>query len=1073
MVRTVYTEGEKMNNLKKWARKIGASFLALALVVSIVPNLVWAIETAGEEKKPERATELVEVFSPSGKLHHEEVDTSSFVDFSDAARAKRGEVTQIAETYNFATRELVNNGSDSENYCILICGDGYTAGEQDKFLQQAQRMANYFMERSPFNESNIRNKINIRAVCTVSNASGTSLDPNAPYDTFFKATFNNNGIERLVCVHDYDRVWNIVKQYMPECVCPIVVCNSDKYGGSGGSVCCLSAHSDSADIAFHEFGHTGGHLADEYWESTTDQWNRSEAPNRTHESNPNNCKWHDLVGKNNVGLYPFSEAGVNDWYRPHENCEMRYLKKEFCEVCKRQIRQVIAEDIGKKIADNTVISNASELRALLEKLANGAASNGKTVTLANDINFNGTINRVGSWNGTFNGNGHKISNLTVSASGRGYGLFSEVGETGVVKNLTLDNCNITSDEWYTGGIAGECKGRIEQCSMSGSVKASNGVGGIAGHLVSGGVIEDCYNIASVTSTSQVCGGMVGWQDGGLIKNCYNRGSTYTGNGFNGGIVGYKPGGSVESCYFLAGTSTSDNGAVSKNDSDFSNGSLTNKLNSVHNVWKQGSGYPVFAFQSQEVSGGGTLPSGYTKSGAEWTELNYWSTYFANGWGGNPTGGYKDGGSYGNFKLYVQNAGGGEWSIQLKTKEIGLTAGHQYRCTVGYTSSAAVSNVKFKEDKTGTESATTTIANGNSQISVDFTSGGTAQMFFDLGYAPAGLKFDITSFKMEDITPTTTQAPTTTAPRILNAFGTIEAEYFTSNQGGVIDDNSNASNGHNIGGITNGVTMTYENVNFGEKARGFKLKYSSPRGVASGHIEVYVDNTNNHVGNIALPNNAGSWAEYGTLEGTLSKEISSGKHTIITKYVTENNAYYVANVDFFAFVKASQVGTIANGVEINGYSIGISKNGMRVVYSVDSKNNGKTLQESGMIYGLSSKVSASDLVLGSKNSSVATYKSTNTGKLATVSSNSPMASSYAMTMLFAVNTKKEFQAKFVARAYAKYTDGTVSYSDSVTYNVYDVADNLYKNRKMPNANRHNYLYNNILSVVNSGYSKVNY
>ena len=1070
--------------MKKWAKRIGAYILALVLVATIVPNVVFAIQDQLKLEKPDGPSELVEVFSQSGKMHHEEVDPSSFVDFSDAARAKDGLVTQIAETYNFATRELVNNGSDSQNYCLLICGDGYTASEQDKFLQVAQNMANYIMDRAPFNESNIRNKINIRAVCTVSNASGTSLDPNAPYDTFFRATFNNNGIERLVCVHDYNRVWNIVNQYMPECVCPIVVCNSEKYGGSGGSVCCLSAHSDSADIAFHEFGHTGGHLADEYWETTTDSSNRSEAPNRTHESDPSKCKWSDLVGTNNVGLYSFSEAGVNDWYRPHQSCEMRYLKQEFCEVCKRQIRSVIADNVNSKIADNTVINSASELKSLLEKVGNGAATAGKTVTLNSDINANFTLTKVGAWNGTFNGNGHKISNLKINGSGRSYGMFSELGNSGVIKNLALENCTMTSNEWYTGGFVGECKGRIEQCSFSGSVSCANAAGGFAGHLVDGGLIQDCYNLGTVTATNQVSGGIVGWQDGGTIKNCYNRGQTAATSGWNGGIVGYKPsGGTVSNCFYLTGTSTVENGATAKNDSDFSNGSLTNTLNSVNNVWKQGSGYPVFTFTSQE-SGGSTLPSGYSRSGTEWTELNYWSTYFANGWGGNPTGGYKDGGSYGNFKFYVENAGGGEWSIQLKTKEISTTSGHKYRCTVGYTSNMGVSNIKFKDDKTDTLSGTNSIASGNNSISVEFTTNGTAQMFFDLGFAPAGLKFDITSFKMEDITPTTakptttkapttTAKPTTTAARVFNAFSTIEAEHFTSNQGGVIDTNSNASGGQNIGGVTNGVTMTYENVNFSEKARGFKLKYSSPRNTASGHVEIYVDNTNNKVGSISLPNNGGSWSEYGELEGKLSSEISSGKHTIITKYVTENGAAYVANVDYFLVIKSSQVGTINNGIEINGYSISTTRNGMRVVYSVDSKNEGKTLQASGMVYGLSDKVSASDLVVGSSNKNVVDYKSTNTGKLSNKVSNSPLGTSYAMTMMFAANTKKEFSTKFIARAYAKYTDGTYSYSDSVIYNIYDVADNLYKNRRMPNATRHNYLYNDILTKVKSSYARINY
>lgn len=1070
----MYTKGEKMNSFRTLKRAAVAVSLVLVLVVGMLSNWTFA---ANNIEEPEAAKVEVEVFSQNGEIHHEHVEDTR-VDFGEQdekmLKSSSANLQQIAD-YNFATKELVNNGDDSSNYCLLICGDGYTASEQNKFLAKAQEIADYFMTRSPFNEANIKNKINIRAVCTVSNASGTSLDPNAPYDTFFRSTFNNNGIERLVCVHDYNRVWDIVRQYMPECVCPIVLCNSEKYGGSGGSVCCLSAHSDSADIAFHEFGHTGAHLADEYWESTTDQGNRSEAPNRTHESNPSKCKWADLIGVNNVGLYAFEEA--NDWYRPHQSCEMRYLKREFCEVCKRQIRNCVNDNVNSKIAKNTVISNASELRTFLDKMASGASTAGKTVTLSADITANFTVNNCGSWNGTFNGNGHKISNLTVSADGRSKGLFSEVGAYGVVKNLTLDNCRVTSNEWYTGGIAGECKGRIEQCSFSGSVSAANGVGGIAGHIVDGGVIEDCYNLGSVTSTNQVCGGIVGWQDGGLIKNCYNKGNTASTNGWNGGVVGYKPGGTVDHCYFLNGTSTADNGASGKSDSDFSNGSLTNTLNSVHNVWKQGNGYPVFSFTSQNVGGGdqpgNTLPSGYTRAGTEWTELNYWSTFFANGWGGNPTGGYKDGGSYNNFSLYVENAGGGEWAIQLKTKEIGVTQGHKYKCTVGYTASAKIDSAKFKDDKTDTVSNTTSIASGNNQISVEFTAASTAQMFFDLGYAPAGFKFDITSFKLEDITPTTTQAPTTTAPKVFDALGRVEAEEFTANQGGVIDDNGSASGGHNIGGVSNGVMMTYNNVNFTSDARAFKLRYSSPSGVASGRVEIYVDSTSNLVGSIKLPNNGSNWSTYSELTGVLDQKINSGKHTVYTKYVTTNNAYYVANVDWFTFVKASDTKTISDGLEINGYSVNPNVKGMRITYSVDNRINGKDVEQSGVVYSLSDFANNAELRVNSSNNFVMSSPSTGTGKLNTVLSDSNFATSYAMTMKFMADTGKEFSAKWKVCAYAKLSDGSYVYSKTAEYSIFAVADNLYQNKRMSSANGHNFLYDHVLKKVNPSYGRINY
>ena len=77
------------------------------------------------------------------------------------------------------------------------------------------------------------------------------------------------------------------------------------------------------------------------------------------------------------------------------------------------------------------------------------------------------------------------------------------------------------------------------------------------------------------------------------------------------------------------------------------------------------------------------------------------------------------------------------------------------------------------------------------------------------------------------------------------------------------------------------------------------------------------------------------------------------------------------------------------------------------------------------------------------------------------------------MKFAVKTSKEFSANFRLKAYAKLQDGSYIYSDALTYSIYDVADVLYKNRRMTNANAHNYLYDSILSVVNKQYARIDY
>ncbi len=1186
---------KKMKRVKLWGKRMIAFLLLLVLMGS-----VESVDAAPEKQTPVYETtpipaaleedNLVEVFSPNGSMKHVEVEPEEFKQFD--ARGKEvepGQVQQIAETYNFRTKDLINNGSDSQNYCILICGDGYTAGEQDKFLNIAQQIADYFMTRSPFNESNIKNKINIRAVCTVSNASGTSLDPNAPYDTFFRATFNNWNIERLVCIHDETRLRNVINQYMPECAVPIVVCNSEKYGGSGGSLCCISAHSEARDIAFHEFGHTGGGLADEYWETTTD--NRSEAPNRTHESDPSKCKWSDLVGVNGVGLYAYDEQP--DWYRPHQRCEMRYLNQEFCEVCKREIRRKINLNVDSKIADNTTIYNGDQLKSFLQKVANGSSTKNKAVTLANDITVSGTITNCGTFRGTFNGNGHKISGLRISKDSGYVGMFSEVADGAIVKNLRIENATIQGNSFYVGSIAGCCKGTIEQCSFSGTVTSTNAVGGIAGLLEDNGTVRDCYNIGTINATSQVAGGIVGWLTSGTVNNCYNTGSTTSGDNYwKGGVIGYKPGGTVTNCFYKAGTGDRENNAQSRNASDFINGTITNLLNSVNNVWKQGSERPELKYaglsvepttQPQQNSGPEevfgqvitsdnyntisvvwgrnetmeskgqlyniyvdnqrklsnvtcavqtitgvaegkhivritavyngkesngvtgevivhsvvtttqapteaptTVPSGFTTAGVEWTNLNYWSLYLANGWGNNPTGGYRNGNAYNDFSVYLNNGPrGNAWAVQVKTQKISVIAGKRYQCKLSVKSSVAVSDIRFKDDISQTEKMVN-LSSGNNNVELEFVASDSAQIFIDLGNAPDNYRFDITSFELINTEPETTtkevttaepttQEPTTEEPTTVtyNAYQKIEAEAFDANQGGVIDNNSNASGGHNIGGISNGVTMQYDRVRFTENAGAFQLRYSSPKGVANGNVEIYVDNLNNKVGSIPLKNNGSNWQTYSDYTGLLDSTISTGIHKIYMKYVTKNGAYYVANVDYFQFVKASETRKITGGIEINGYQISNRVDGMRTIFSVDNHINGQEVVSAGLIYGLAPYAGDSDLYVGSSNERVISYECNASGLCEKVYAQSDFATSHSMTMKFGPKTVKEFSTNWKIRAYAQLESGAYVYSDVANYTIYGVADRLYQNCLMLTEARHDFLYNDILKKVRPTYAKKSY
>ena len=171
------------------------------------------------------------------------------------------------------------------------------------------------------------------------------------------------------------------------------------------------------------------------------------------------------------------------------------------------------------------------------------------------------------FNGTFDGQGHTISNLSVnitSDSGDVYaGLFGVLGEESTVKNLGIINSLIsatsTNDYASSGGLAGSNYGTIINCYNKGIVAVSSESGdaysgGIVG--INSGTITNCYNTGAVTATSEsdnaLSGGIAG-QNSGTITNCYNTGAvtatSESDNALSGGIAGQNSG-TITNCYWL-------------------------------------------------------------------------------------------------------------------------------------------------------------------------------------------------------------------------------------------------------------------------------------------------------------------------------------------------------------------------------------------------------------------------------------------------------------------------------------------------------------------------------------------
>ena len=219
-----------------------------------------------------------------------------------------------------------------------------------------------------------------------------------------------------------------------------------------------------------------------------------------------------------------------------------------------------AKDLGYTIESNGsyTVYNADGLMNVAE-LVNG----GKTdinITLDTDIDLTGkNWTPIGTsfsnkYTGTFDGGGHTIKGLTVTTNDQFVGLFGSIGYAGTVKNVMMEDVQITSNRssGFAGGVAGYSDGTIENCSVSGSVSGTVYVGGVVGAQWNGS-ITGCSSSATVKGTVYV-GGVAGQTNGGAtLTACYATGNVIIEiapkkNISGGGLVGMNGGKGVRACY---------------------------------------------------------------------------------------------------------------------------------------------------------------------------------------------------------------------------------------------------------------------------------------------------------------------------------------------------------------------------------------------------------------------------------------------------------------------------------------------------------------------------------------------
>ena len=203
-----------------------------------------------------------------------------------------------------------------------------------------------------------------------------------------------------------------------------------------------------------------------------------------------------------------------------------------------------------------VINNKEDLVALQNLTNKGISTKGVHFVLGGDIDMTG-VNWTGIGNttanafqGIFDGNGYTISNLKGSA-----GLFTFVTgdstattddkngvtvteKNGVIKNVILENVNITRNAQNTGALIGQSNGGyVDNCYASGTISGASWTGGLIGYN-NKGIISSSTSNVKINNATNCTGGLIGHDTSGILEHCISTGDV-KGTSSVGGLIGHE------------------------------------------------------------------------------------------------------------------------------------------------------------------------------------------------------------------------------------------------------------------------------------------------------------------------------------------------------------------------------------------------------------------------------------------------------------------------------------------------------------------------------------------------------
>lgn len=253
---------------------------------------------------------------------------------------------------NTETRYIHKAGSSEDCIDVAIVAEGYTAGEMVRFYKDAETAADALFKHEPFKE--YKDRFNIIAVACPSNDSGVSVPREGKWrDTAIGSHFDTFYSDRYLTTLRLKKLHDVLAGIPYEHI--VILANTDTYGGGGiyNSYTLTTAHHKSfRPVVVHEFGHSFGGLADEYfyddqyenfYNDKVEPWEQNITTKVDFES-----KWQHLVDEHKAGLVEGGGYMSHGVWRGQENCRMRTNEHpDFCPVCQDALSRLILFYTGK------------------------------------------------------------------------------------------------------------------------------------------------------------------------------------------------------------------------------------------------------------------------------------------------------------------------------------------------------------------------------------------------------------------------------------------------------------------------------------------------------------------------------------------------------------------------------------------------------------------------------------------------------------------------------------------------------------------------------------------------------